>query len=101
MKLTFKKHPRETGLAAVGNPHAMVDIKHNKKKLVILPPRHGRQKIINGVSKLLLIKLNLILILIANGNGFILRLVSIQRNKRVHGFKSKLILLFQNIHYIT
>ena len=29
-KFTFKKQPRETGLAAVGNPHPDTDIKHNK-----------------------------------------------------------------------
>ena len=30
-KFTFKKQPRETGLASVGNPHPDTDIKHNKK----------------------------------------------------------------------
>lgn len=29
--LTFKKHPRETGLRAVAYPHRDVDIKHKKK----------------------------------------------------------------------
>ncbi len=31
MKLTFKKHPKETGLAGVGRPYRSVDIKHNKQ----------------------------------------------------------------------
>lgn len=31
MSLTFKKHPRATGRAAVGYPHQDVDIKWNKK----------------------------------------------------------------------
>ncbi len=30
-KFTFKKQPRETGLAAVGNPNQATDIKHNGK----------------------------------------------------------------------
>lgn len=30
-KFTFKKQPRETGLAGVGNPHPDTYIKHNKK----------------------------------------------------------------------
>lgn len=30
-KFTFKKQPRETGLAAVGNPNPNTDIKHDKK----------------------------------------------------------------------
>lgn len=31
MKFTFKKHPKETGLAAVGRPDPDTDIKLNKK----------------------------------------------------------------------
>jgi len=31
VKFTFKKQPKETGLASVGNPWQNVDIKHNKK----------------------------------------------------------------------
>jgi hypothetical protein len=31
VKVTFKKQPRETGLAAVGNPYPDVDIKVDKK----------------------------------------------------------------------
>jgi hypothetical protein len=31
MKFTFKKQPRETGLASVGNPYPDTDIKLNKK----------------------------------------------------------------------
>lgn len=30
-KFTFKKEPRETGLAGVGNPNPDTRIKHNKK----------------------------------------------------------------------
>lgn len=35
-KFTFKKHPRETGLAAVGNPHPNTDIKHNKRLVGVI-----------------------------------------------------------------
>lgn len=39
IKLSFKKHPKETGLAHVGNPHSGVDIKIDGKKVGnILPP---------------------------------------------------------------
>lgn len=31
IKVTFKKHPKETGLASVGNPYQSVDCKINKK----------------------------------------------------------------------
>jgi len=31
MKLSFKKQPKETGLATVGNPYQSVDIKADKK----------------------------------------------------------------------
>ena len=31
MNITFKKHPRNTGLYAVGHPYQNVDIKINKK----------------------------------------------------------------------
>ncbi len=36
MKLTFKKHPRETGLRGVGYSHSSVDIKLNKKKIGLI-----------------------------------------------------------------
>lgn len=35
-KVTFKKHPRETGLAAVGHSQQSVDIKFNKKKFGLI-----------------------------------------------------------------
>lgn len=38
-KFTFKKHPRETGLAGVANPYRPTDIKLNKKVIgEIFPP---------------------------------------------------------------
>ena len=35
-KLTFKKHKKETGLRAIGNPYASVDIKRNGKRIGII-----------------------------------------------------------------
>lgn len=38
-KFTFKKEPKETGLASVGNPYQAVAIKHNKQVVgMIYPP---------------------------------------------------------------
>lgn len=46
--ISFKKHPRNTGLDAVGNPHSLVDIKVNKKICgQIRPPSWIRGKFWN------------------------------------------------------
>lgn len=37
-KLTFKRHPRETGLASIANQHPWVDIKLNKKVIGQIKP---------------------------------------------------------------
>lgn len=36
--LSFKRHPREKGLAAIGNQHPWVDIKLNKKVIGLIKP---------------------------------------------------------------
>lgn len=38
-KITFKKRPRETGLAAVGHPHAWMDIKYKGQEIGYVMPR--------------------------------------------------------------
>lgn len=45
MTFTFKKLPRETGLAGVANPYPGTDIKHNRKIVgLIVPPNWQRDK---------------------------------------------------------
>lgn len=43
-KFTFKKHPKETGLSAVGNPYPDVDIKHKKKIVGMIASPNWRTK---------------------------------------------------------
>ncbi len=35
-KITFKRHPRETGLGGIGRPHQDVDVKLNSKTIGII-----------------------------------------------------------------
>lgn len=37
-KFTFKKHPRETGLASVAHPYPCVDVKMNGKVVGLITP---------------------------------------------------------------
>jgi len=51
IKLTFKKHPKETGLAAVGNRRQCVDIKMDKKIIgLIAAPNWSTEDQKYGVS---------------------------------------------------
>lgn len=43
MKFTFKLHPRETGLAGVGNPYQGSDIKLNKQIVGTIYPATWRE----------------------------------------------------------
>jgi len=43
-KFTFKKHPKHTGLYAVGHPYSSVDIKLNKKKVGQINAPNGYDK---------------------------------------------------------
>lgn len=44
MKLTFKKHPKETGLRAVGNPYPSVDIKLAGKRVGMIDAPNWQSK---------------------------------------------------------
>lgn len=44
MKLSFKKHPKETGLSSIGNPNPFVDIKGDKKKVGWIQPANWHKE---------------------------------------------------------
>lgn len=54
MKITFKRQPKATGLAAVGNPHPNTDIKMDGKLVGTIVPPNWRD---NGKEWLIMVRL--------------------------------------------
>ncbi len=60
MKLSFKKHPKNTGLARIGSPHASVDIKVNKKRIGLIIPPSWNSSHYNWIIRLMVVKENIL-----------------------------------------